>query len=52
MITYRNKIKEKGLKQKWVAKKLGVSQTMLSYYLNETRPIPDNLETELKILLK
>ena len=47
----KNKISSLGIKQTWLAEKLGVSSAQLSYWLNETRPIPKDKETELKNIL-
>lgn len=51
MKKYKDKIKQKGLKKKWIAIQLGISASALSMYLNETRPIPKELELRLKFLL-
>ena len=46
---YLNKrIKESGLKKKWLAEKVGVSDVLLSYYLNGTRDMPEPVERVLK----
>lgn len=47
----KDAIKEKGIKKSWLASKLGVSNTMMSFYLNGDRPIPPNIEEKLKSLL-
>jgi predicted transcriptional regulator len=44
-------IKEKGIKKSWLASKLGISKTLMSFYLNGDRPIPVNVEEKLKELL-
>lgn len=44
-------IKDKGLKKGWVAKQIGISQVLFSYYLTETRPMPDHIKTKLKQVL-
>lgn len=49
---YKEKIKEKGLVIKWVAKQVGISNVLLSYYLNNTRPMPTHIESKLKTLLQ
>jgi predicted transcriptional regulator len=49
---YKKKIKEKGIKQRWLAKKLAVSEQLFSFYLSGTRTMPDNVEKQLKEILK
>ena len=49
---FNEKIKEKGLKKKWVAKKIGISHILLSYYLNNVRPTPSHIEDKLKEVLR
>ncbi len=46
------RIKEKGLKKKWLAKKLLISPTALSFYLSGERPMPEHIETKLKEMLQ
>ena len=46
------KIKEKGLKKNWIADQLGISKTLLSFYLTDTRPMPDGIRIKLEELLK
>lgn len=48
---YKEKIKSKGFMIKWVAEKIGISNVLLSYYLNGTRPMPEHIEKRLKIFL-
>lgn len=48
---FLQKIKERGLLKKWIAKKIGISNVLLSYYLNGTRPMPEHIERKLKELL-
>ena len=46
---YLNKrIKESGLKKKWLADKCSISNVLLSYYLNGDRPMPQHIERTLK----
>ena len=45
---YKKAIKEKGVKQTWLAEKIGVSDTLLSLYLSGER----NLSTEKEAMLK
>ena len=42
------RIKDSGLKKKWLAEKCGVSDVLLSYYLNGSRTMPDHVESKLK----
>jgi predicted transcriptional regulator len=49
---FKEKIKDKGLKKKWVAKEIGISSVLFSYYLNKARPMPMHIEERLKTLLK
>lgn len=48
---FNKKIKEKGLKKSWVAEQIGISNVLLSYYLTETRPMPDHIDIKLKEIL-
>jgi len=45
------KIKEKGIKISWIASKVGISQPLLSMYLNGDRNFPENIEKQVKSLL-
>lgn len=45
-------IESKGLKQNWIAKKMNISKTLLSFYLSGTRPMPEDRRKELVELLK
>ncbi len=49
---YKKKIKEKGLKKVWIAKKLGISQVLFSYYITGTRSMPYHIESKLKEILE
>ena len=51
-MSYKEKIKNKGLKIVWLADKIGVSQPLLSMYLNGDRSMPKEVESKLKKLLK
>lgn len=50
-MSYKEKIKNKGLKIVWLADKVGVSQPLLSMYLNGSRNMPKEVESKLKKLL-
>jgi plasmid maintenance system antidote protein VapI len=43
----KNKIEEKGLKHRWIANKLDIHYTALSQYLNDFRPMPDDVKVRL-----
>lgn len=51
-MNYKEKIKEKGLLMKWVAKQVPVHHVLLSYYINNARPMPERVENRLKEILK
>jgi predicted transcriptional regulator len=44
---FNKRIKEKGLKKSWIAEQIGISRTRLSFYLNETRPMPEDVRKDL-----
>lgn len=48
---YKTRIKEKGFKLKFVAEKLGISDVLFSYYLNDTRPMPAHIKKSLDTFL-
>ncbi|MCH7826996.1 MAG: hypothetical protein IIC75_03310 [Bacteroidetes bacterium] len=50
-MNYQERITEKGLKQSWIAKKLDISQTLLSFYLSGDRVIPEARKEKLKEIL-
>jgi transcriptional regulator with XRE-family HTH domain len=52
MEALKRKIEEKGLKQRWIAKKMGISFEVLNRWLNDKSQIPPSREDELKALLK
>lgn len=43
----KNKIEEKGLKHRWIARKLDIHYSSLSQYLNDFRPMPDEVKARL-----
>ena len=45
------KLKEKGIKQKWLAEKLNVSPAMISYWVKGQYQIPEIKKEHLKKLL-
>jgi predicted transcriptional regulator len=48
----KTKLKSKGIKISWVAKKVGISQPLLSMYLKGTRKMPEKIEAKINTLLK
>jgi len=48
---YKKRIKEKGLMKLWIATKMKISPTLLSFYLNGDRPIPDGRKKKLEEIL-
>jgi predicted transcriptional regulator len=46
-----DKIKAQGLKKTWIAEKLGISNTLFSFYITGTRDIPDHVEKQLETIL-
>ena len=48
----RKKIEKMGLKKKFIADKLGISNVLLSYYLNEKRKMPEHIKAQLRGYLK
>jgi predicted transcriptional regulator len=48
---FNETIGEKGLKKSWIAKQIGISNVLLSYYLTGTRSMPEHIEKKLKDLL-
>lgn len=49
---YKKEIEKRGLMQKWIAVKLGVSPPLMCLYLSGKRRMPGKLEKQLKQLLK
>jgi len=48
----RTILKERGIKQTWVAGKLNVSRGLVNQWVREVNPIPEKYQIELKSLLK
>ena len=44
-------IKENGIKQSWVAERLGISAAYLSLILNRKRRLTEEIELELNLLI-
>jgi ParB-like chromosome segregation protein Spo0J len=49
---YLDIINDRGIKQTWIAKKLGLSRQTLGKYLNGDRTLPIEIEDKLKNFLK
>ena len=48
---FNKEIKNKGLKKSWIAEKIGISNTRLSFYLTGTRPMPEDVKKDLMAIL-
>ena len=48
----KQQIKDKGYRIGFIAKVIGVSNVLLSYYLNGARPMPIDVEDKIKSYLK
>ena len=48
----RSIIKEKGIKQSWIAEKLGISASYLSLILNRKRRLTEEMENDFSLLLE
>lgn len=51
-MSINDNIKETGLKKKWIADQLGISNITLSHYINGTRTMPEDIERKLKEILR
>ena len=47
MESVKEKVKEAGVKKTWLAEKVGISNVLLSHYLNGTRQMPDHIKREI-----
>ena len=47
----KQQIQDLGIKQIWLAEKLEVSPAIFNYWLQETRPIPEEKKRELKAII-
>lgn len=43
----KDKIETKGLKHRWIARQLDIHYSALSQYLNDFRPMPDDVKIRL-----
>lgn len=50
--TLRSIIQEKGIKQTWIAEKLGVTRALINQWVKGTVTIPEKHVDDLKRLLK
>lgn len=48
---FKELIDSRGIRQNWVAKKIGIHAVLLNYYLNGTRPMPEEVKEKLENLL-
>lgn len=48
----KQKIKDRGLKISWIAEKIGISQPLLSMYLNGDRDMPEHIKDKINEILK
>ena len=48
----KEKIKERGIKQSWVAEQIGVSKSLLHHYLSGYTNMPEQVERMILDLLK
>ena len=48
----KQQIEDKGIKQTWIAKKVGVSKVLLHHYLSGKTSMPQVIETKIRNLLK
>ena len=48
----RSIIKENGIKQSWIAEKLGISASYLSLILNRKRRLTEEMENDFSLLVK
>jgi predicted transcriptional regulator len=52
LIELKSLIAESGLKNKWIAKKLDIHHTALSQYLNDFRPMPEEVKKGIIKIIK
>lgn len=50
-MNYNEAIKKLGVTKQRIAERLGISNVLLSYYLNGTRPMPEHIDKKLKELI-
>jgi len=50
-MNYNERIKQTGLKKKWIAEQIGISNISLSHYINGTRNFPDDVKKKLNDII-
>ena len=48
----KQRIKERGITQRWIASRIGVKPSTLNHYLNEKRTMPQWVSDAIKKLLR
>jgi len=51
-MNFNEEIKKSGFKKSWLAEQMGISNVLLSYYLNGTRQMPYHIKVKLINILK
>jgi len=49
---YKEKVSQSGRSVTWLAKQVGISRVLLSYYINKSRSMPEHISKQLDPLLK
>lgn len=47
----KKQIKEKGYRIGFIAETIGISNVLLSYYLNKVRPMPEHIKDRILLFL-
>lgn len=50
--TLRSIIQEKGIKQTWIATKMGLTRALINQWVNGSVPVPEKHRDELKRILQ
>lgn len=50
-MNFKKKIKDKGYRISFVARQIGISDVLMSYYLNKTRPMPEHIKEKIQSFL-
>lgn len=48
----KNRLKNKGIKKKWIAEQIGITPILLSYYLNGKRKMPEHIQEKIYSLIQ
>jgi len=48
----KQRIRDKGLRQNWIAEQIGINANTLRAYLNDLRPMPQNISDKIKELIE